>query len=494
MKLLLKISWRNVKRHRGRSFVIGTIIAIGVIIMTMGNATISGMNRGIRRGIVEKFTGDLLIVSSEEDDPGVIFREMGKSVAVLKDYDSVDAVLKKEKEIKDFIPAGRGTVFILNPKGDPTFSIVLGVNYPHYKRMFNNIKIIEGREIKDGERGILINKKARKLFFQFRGFWIIPEGVKINPGEFPEGVNPSSVDIRRELVIMGFTSDGTTKDVRVPVRAIFKYRFLDLIWQRINLLDIKSFQECFNYGNYIPPSKLPPSERELLEVNENSIENLFGENIEEKTAAQKTVNTVPSTTRVKNYYNMVFVKLYHHSKKDEVIKKLNSIFHQKKIKARAISWEDAIGPVASMTTITKGALDGFVFFIFVVAIIIIINTLTIAVIERTTEIATMISIGSGKGFIAEMFFMETFILSFISGTIGVLLGIAAMIVLRHAGIPAGDNPFLQILFGGSTFQPYLTFSDLLIIVAELFVVTLLSVIYPARLATKITPLEAIARE
>ena len=493
MKLLFKIAWRNVKRHKGRSLVIGTIIGIGAIILTLGNATISGMNRGIRRGIVEKFTGDILIISSQEEDPAVIFREMGKPVAVLKDYNKVAGVLRGEKEVKDFIPVGRGTVFILNPKGDPTFSIVLGVNYPHYKKMFNNITVIEGRELQDGERGILINKKARELFYKFRGFWVAPEGVPLNPKDFPEGITASELDVRRELILMGFTSDGTSKDIKVPVRGIFKYKFLDLIWQRINLLDIKSFQECFNYSNYISPSALPSSERKLLEINEQDITELFGEENEES-APNAVKNLFSTESKSKNYYNLVFVKLFHHKKRDQIIARLNAIFKKKKIEAKAISWEKAIGPVASMATITKGALDGFVFFIFLVAIIIIINTLTIAVIERATEIATMRAIGAGKGFVARLFFMETFILSFISGSIGVILGIIFMFFLRHAGIAAGDNPFLQILFGGSTYQPYLSLSDLLVIVIELLIVTILAVIYPARLATTITPLEAIARE
>ncbi len=491
--LLFKISWRNVKRHKSRSLVIGAIIFIGALIMTLGNATITGMNRGIRRGIVDNFTGDIVIISSKEKDHAVIFREMGKSVEILKNYPKIAEILRSEKAIKDFVPAGRGTVLILNPYGDPGFAIVLGVDYPHYRKVFHNVKIIEGREIKKGEKGILINEKGRKVLLDINGFWIVPEGVKVDKKSFPKDFDIHSTPIMRSLVLMGFTSDGTSNDVRVPVRGIFKFKFLDIIWQRINLVDINSFRECFNYSGYIPENEIPKEDKDLLDVNENNLLQMLENPGTSKKEKAKEEVKLP-VRKSDDFYNMVFVKLKDHSIRKKIIEKLNRKFQSEKLEALAIPWEEAVGQISDMTTIIRGALYGLSFFIFLVAIIIIINTLTMAVIERTTEIATMRSIGTGKGFIAKMFFTETSILAFISGAIGILTGLLVIFILRKIGIPAGDNPFLQLIFGGSTYQPYLGIGDIAGTILELAIVTILSVIYPIYLAIKIKPIEAIARE
>ncbi len=493
--LLLKISWRNVKRHKSRSIVIGIIIFIGALIMTLGNATITGMNRGIRRGIVENFTGDIVIISSKEKDHAVIFREMGKSVEVLKGYREISTILKDDPRVRDFVAAGRGTVLILNPYGDPGYTIVLGVDYPRYRRVFHNVKIVEGREIEEGEQGILINEKGRKMLLDMNGFWIVPEGVKLSREKLPENFDPRSTPIMRSLVLMGFTSDGANNDVRVHVRGIFKFKFLDIIWSKINLLDIKSFRECFNYSGYIPENEISGEDKALLDVGEDNLLEMLqqqGDDREDDTAAEEKLTTPARSTE--DFYNMVFVKLKKGSSREDTIKDLNRRFREKKLEAIAIPWEEAVGQISDMTTIIRGALYGLSFFIFVVAIIIIINTLTMAVIERTTEIATMRSIGAGRNFIAGMFFTETSILAFISGAAGILTGFVITLILRKIGIPAGDNPFLQLIFGGSTYQPYLGVGDIIGTIIELTIVTILSVIYPIYLAIKVKPIEAIARE
>ena len=53
---------------------------------------------------------------------------------------------------------------------------------------------------------------------------------------------------------------------------------------------------------------------------------------------------------------------------------------------------------------------------------------------------------------------------------------------------------VQLLFGGDTFHPLLTAPDILLSVVQLAIVTLIAVVYPARVAQSITPLDAVARE
>ena len=67
MNLIIKISWRNIMRHKGKSIVIGVILFLGALLMTVGNGVISGMDRGMQKNIVEGFTGDALIISEKQE-------------------------------------------------------------------------------------------------------------------------------------------------------------------------------------------------------------------------------------------------------------------------------------------------------------------------------------------------------------------------------------------------------------------------------------------
>jgi len=160
---------------------------------------------------------------------------------------------------------------------------------------------------------------------------------------------------------------------------------------------------------------------------------------------------------------------------------------------RAVSWKSAIGTIGSMAVMIKAALNIFVMFIFFVAIIIIMNTLSMAALERVSEIAMMRAVGAQKGFLRRMFIFETGILSFFFGGLGIITGIAVIYLLQAAGITT-TNEILQMVYGGDKLNPVFTFPDLLIGVLELGIVTLLSVIYPLRVVGKIVPLDAIVRE
>jgi ABC-type antimicrobial peptide transport system permease subunit len=160
---------------------------------------------------------------------------------------------------------------------------------------------------------------------------------------------------------------------------------------------------------------------------------------------------------------------------------------------RAVTWNKAAGPIGSMTILIKGSLVVFVSFLFVVAVIIIINTLTMAAMERVPEIGMMRAIGADRGFIRAMFFAETGVLAAIFGGLGLLLGIAAIEVIPLFNITT-TNDFVQLLYGGDTFHPMLQWYDIVITVTELALVTLVASLYPAVVAGNIKPLDAVVRD
>jgi ABC-type antimicrobial peptide transport system permease subunit len=171
---------------------------------------------------------------------------------------------------------------------------------------------------------------------------------------------------------------------------------------------------------------------------------------------------------------------------------MNTAFRKANIDSdvRAVSWEAAFGYLAELILFFRIVLSMLVNFIFFVAVVVIINTLSMTAMERTYEIGMMRAIGAEKGFVGKMFFTETSLLSFLFGGLGMGAGMAIVLILAAAEIPATGS-MMRLVFGGDTFKPMIDVNSIILGIIQLMIVTLISMIYPIILARSITPLEAI---
>jgi ABC-type lipoprotein release transport system permease subunit len=505
MELIIKIAWRNIQRHRGKSFVIGIILFLGALIMTIGNGVISGMDKGLRENIMNRFTGQIVVISDKQAQDNVIFTPMGKDVEVITGYEKIKKILESQDYIARFLPAAKGVTMIMNQEGDVGVGLVLGVKFEDYQKMFlNNVKLVEGTYLKNDDRGILITTGSRKKIYDEQDFWPMPEGVAIDKKNLtPEALkNRNTLDIRNNIVLMGLSSENTTMDIRIDVKGIVKYEYLDDFWSNFNLMDIESFREIFQYVTASDAAvQIPKEKKKILES--DNLDSLFGDTVVEKTDAggknydvSKLIGKMVVRKKISvdsGAYNLIFVKLKDIDSIEKSLVKLTRAFKAAGAEARAVSWKDAVGQIADMAMIMRGATTGFVMLIFIVAIIIIMNTLSMAALERVSEIGMMRAVGSQKSFIAGMFFAETAIISFVFGGVGIVMGIAVVYILNLFQITT-DNHILELLFGGNIFRPSLGFMDIMIGVTELAMVTVIATLYPLKVARRITPLDAISRD
>jgi len=128
-----------------------------------------------------------------------------------------------------------------------------------------------------------------------------------------------------------------------------------------------------------------------------------------------------------------------------------------------------------------------------VAIIIIMNTLVISVIERTGEIGTMRALGAQKRTVRRMFVFETVSISVVFGLIGVAVGAIVIGILNMTGV-AAPNQFFEILFGGEVLHPALPLSSLLYALGIIVLIGIVASLYPVAVALKIQPIQAIQAE
>jgi len=121
----------------------------------------------------------------------------------------------------------------------------------------------------------------------------------------------------------------------------------------------------------------------------------------------------------------------------------------------------------------------------------IINTMLMAVLERTKEIGMLMAVGMNKRRIFNMIILESIMLTFTGGILGIIIGSAITKIFET--IPIDVSAFSDGLekYGFAT-QVYTSLKpDTLFTVAILVILTgLISAIYPARKALKLNPAEA----
>jgi putative ABC transport system permease protein len=508
MNLIIKIAWRNIFRHKGKSLIIGAILFVGALIMTVGNGVISGMDKGLRENIINCFTGDAVIVSGKQQSDNVFLDMMGKAVEPIYNEIDIRKVLDKQDFVKKFLPVGKNMALALHEDGGTMGqSYLIGVDFDKYSKMFpDNIKPIEGRLPHPGEKGALLPSGTRKEAYDFMNIWFIPENETLNVANLTPDAkkNKNNLNIKNSVVFMGFNDDNSTSDVRLGVKGIIKFKALNQIWGHFTLVDIEAYRQCLGYFSASEKAvALAPEQKSLLAMDNTNLDDMFGSNAfivkndKSEKLPQKIVRSAtvekPQVDVDAGAYNMVLVSFNPQMPLDEGVKKLNTALKDAKLDVRVVTWKKAIGQLGSMAMLIKSALFVFVMFLFFVAIIIIVNTLSMAALERTSEIGMMRAVGARKGFISNMFFSETAMLAFVFGGLGIFIGIIAVKALTLCHFTS-DNDMIQLIYGGDTFQPFLSVPDIGAAIVQLAIVTLIAMVYPIKVARSITPLDAISRE
>lgn len=505
--LLFKIAWRNIWLHRGKSLIIGIILLTGTVVMTVGNATITGMDKGLQKTLVDGMLGDLMVLSESTDPTWALLGGMGKSAELIPDFEKVRDVVTNDPGIRKFLPMNFGMFMAViqadTASGQPPFIVPLGVQYERYLEMFSNIAIVKGRGLKAGENGILLHHTTADRMFKTYGSVFAPIDdpfafTNYLPAE--AGSNLSSVIISTDLIIVGISDKKSTLDIRVPIVGIYSNNKIEFGGQGFDLIDIQSYRQGMNYTLGDEDVKLSASETAMLSMDENDLFASFSENVSSSGAPLGDVKSLmvkkPAVKNVdydRGGTEILALRLKDRKQASAVQERLVKAFKEKNLKARVIDWRKAAGTLANMASVIRIALFVFVAFVFFVAGIVIVNTLAMATMERSSELGMMRAVGAQRGFLGEMLLTETFLLAVFFGGLGMVLG--AVVVQILAAMQIQSSPGLLVLvFGGNTFNPVMGLKDFIQGGVLLTLVTLLSVIYPARLAQSITPLDAVSRD
>lgn len=126
-----------------------------------------------------------------------------------------------------------------------------------------------------------------------------------------------------------------------------------------------------------------------------------------------------------------------------------------------------------------------------IVVLSISNTLSMAVIERTSEIGTVMALGTRRRSVLAMFITEGALLGVMGGVLGVALGSLLAIAISYLGIPMPPPPGMDIGFTGRiSVSPTLALDAFVLA----FLTTLLASVMPALRASRLNIVDALRHQ
>ena len=128
---------------------------------------------------------------------------------------------------------------------------------------------------------------------------------------------------------------------------------------------------------------------------------------------------------------------------------------------------------------------------FIIAAIIILsisNTLIMSVLERTSEIGTMMALGATRNAIVRCFLGEGVVLGVLGGLIGVIAGVVLALAISAIGVPMPAPPGVAWGYIG---QVRVSFPLVIDAFALAVITTLIASFYPAWKASRMEIVDAL---
>ena len=158
------------------------------------------------------------------------------------------------------------------------------------------------------------------------------------------------------------------------------------------------------------------------------------------------------------------------------------------------TWREIDPNISNMLASQDAGMGGLLAIVFGVAGLGILNTMLMAVYERTRELGVMTAIGLTPVQVMAMILWEVVLLAVVAGGVGVTLGLGLSLYLVEVGLDlSASTDGLDML--GVAFDPVirgeLRLERFVITTASLIGVAVLAALWPAFRAARLEPVEAM---
>lgn len=320
------------------------------------------------------------------------------------------------------------------------------------------------------------------------------------------------------MTVRGFTQAGYLKAVNVKVYGTFRFKGLEKsdLAAGANIMDMLTFRELYGLMSSERRAELDAIKEKvgIADVARDDVEaELFGSDDSAAVATRETgtfdeldgVNMRDENARMRDLMTQSFdqgaidkgvalnaaIILKDPKQLKTTQAAIEAAIQDAKLEAQVVDWQAASGIVGQFIYVLRGVLSIAIFVIFLVTIVIINNSMVMATMDRVAEIGTMRAIGAGRRTVMAMVLTETVVLGLLAGGLGALIGAGTVTWIGSVGIPAGTTDILIFLFAGPRLYPVVGVSNIVVGVVVIMVVSVVSTLYPARLASRIQPVVAM---
>ncbi len=324
------------------------------------------------------------------------------------------------------------------------------------------------------------------------------------------------VNVGDMLTIKAFSRSGYITNVNVKVYGTFAFTGLERspLAGSTSLMDLMSFRDLYGYLTTDKAEELKELQAETgakAVSRENAEAELFGEGavvvaeatpglIDPDATLVGTGRRLREEDLVRRVYTQqelddgvvlnAAVMLEDPSRLDETLARIEALATEQGLTIKAVSWQKASGMLGQIINVFRALLFVAVAIIFFIAMVIINNAMMMATLQRTQMIGTMRAIGAQRTLILAMVLLESVVLGLLFGGLGMAGGSAVLAAIATRGI-AAPNDVMYFFFSGTHLVPQVTAGPLVIAMVIILFVTIVSTLFPAVMATRISPLRAM---
>jgi ABC-type lipoprotein release transport system permease subunit len=475
--MIIEIAWKNVWRNKTRSLIVIAAVTIGVF---AGVFTIAAMNSSIVQRIDAAVNEELSHIQVNNKD----FRSSSDIQNVIADYPSLIAVLEATPGVIN--TTGRIVIKgIASTASKSTGVEITGIDVDREKKIFTlSEKLIPGTGSFFGSEtkfntAFIGEKLAREL--NIIRYTLSQEAFSKLESE---GV-PSAV----------VSKLGSLRDQKFPTDKKFSNAFENLLTpseRKKFSLKIKEAAWSYREGSKIILS--------FLDMNNNQtgaafrISGIFRTNNDmfESISVFVPMNELRELTGMKEgTYHRVIARLDNDDLTDKVTQKIRESLSGFEV----LNWKEIQPDLAMMADMMQQIYGIFMAIILAALAFGIVNTMLMAVLERTREIGMLAAIGMNRRKIFSMIMLESVFLSIVGGITGMAVSGVVIAATAKNGINLVKYSEGMEAFGYTAHLFPTIDAQFFITTTILIVLTgILSAIYPARKALKLNPVEAIRGE
>jgi hypothetical protein len=314
------------------------------------------------------------------------------------------------------------------------------------------------------------------------------------------------------VTINAASHGGYTRSIHLKVYGTFAFKGLERSPQAgtLSLMDLVSFRDLYGYMTQERADELAAlrAKNHVTQVARDAVESdLFGAKRPVATVRAEAPPPIAASTPARavtasgydpeqlrrGLFVNAAVRVHDPQRIPETIRAIEAAGKRAGLPLKAVSWQAASGLFGQFVTLTRWVLRVVMLIVAAVALILLNNALVMATLERVGEIGTLRAIGAQRRVIVAILAGELIAIGSAAGGLGALAGSGVVALLGRHGIPA-TNEALVYFFSGLRLYPEVHGSHVAAALAAVLLVSVVSGTYPAWIAMKVSPREAMTAE